>query len=315
MPEVRFFEKPVIIVGAPRSGTSLLQKIIREHPGFVSVPRESDVIWFPYTFPSQNEWRQEGILRPLAAEDMEHILNDYNSKALSAGMWSHWSKSGIMNNPIASKFVRLTYPTADKALSILRRQLPQRVRAPRRLVDKSVHFAFWLSALEQVFPDALYIHITRNPESCINSMINGWQDPERFNTYLIPESLKLGIAYKYWSFPMPPNWKTYAKMPLQERVANQWVEIQNTIIGGLTRPKRENRYLRIKLEELSSNTKYCLSNIARFIEIQWSDYFENLSNTLPVVNSATYANSVKGIDVRANNIKTIVNKSQKELGY
>lgn len=315
MPEVRYFRKPVIIIGAPRSGTSLLQKIIREHPGFVSVARESDVIWFPYTNPSRNEWCQEGILEPLRQADVERILSDYNNKALSAGMWNRWSKSGIMDNPIASKLVRSVYPVADKALSILKKGLPQPEQESRRLVDKSVHFALWLPALDQVFPDALYIHITRNPESCVKSMINGWQDPERFNTYLIPESLNLGVAYKYWCFPMPPNWKTYAAMPLQERVANQWVEIQNAIIGGLTRPKRENRYLQIKLEELSVNTKYCLGNIAGFIDVQWSSYFENLSNSLPVVNSATYSNFAKETNVTANNIKTIINSSQRELGY
>ena len=315
MSEVRYYRKPVIIVGAPRSGTSLLQKIIREHPGFVSVARESDVIWSSYTHPSRNDWSQEGILEPLRQVDIDRILSGYNNKALSAGMWSRWSKSGVMANPIASKLVRSIYPVADKALSTLRKRLPQPEPASRRLVDKSVHFAFWLPALEQVFPDALYIHITRNPQSCIKSMINGWQDPERFNAYLIQENLNLDIAYRYWCFPMPPNWKIYATMPLEERVANQWAEIQNAIIGGLTRPKRENRYLQIKLEELSSNTKYCLCNIAKFIEIQWSDYFENIGNSLPVVNSATYSKSAKGIDVSANNIKTIINTSQKELGY
>ena len=315
MPDVRYFRKPVIIVGAPRSGTSLLQKIIREHPEFVSVARESDVIWFPYTYPSRNEWRQEGILEPLSQLDVARILSDYNNKVLSAGMWSRWSKSGIMDNSVASKMVRSIYPAADKALSFLRKRFPQPEQASRRLVDKSVHFSLWLSALEQVFPDALYIHITRNPESCIKSMINGWQNAQRFNTYLIPESLNLGIAYKYWCFPMPPNWKICAQMPLLERVANQWVEIQNTIIGDLARPKRENRYLQIKLEELSSNTRYCLGNIASFIEIQWSDYFENLTNTLPVVNSATYVDSAKGSDVSANNIKSLINTPQKELGY
>ena len=36
---------PVLIIGAPRSGTSMLQKVLRNHPAFWSLPSEGDMIW------------------------------------------------------------------------------------------------------------------------------------------------------------------------------------------------------------------------------------------------------------------------------
>ena len=92
--------RPVIIVGAPRSGTSLMQKVIRETPGFVSVAKESDMIWMPHCHPSTNEWQYEGcpdsrITEALVAE----IREDFLSQALSANTWRLFARSGSWNGP------------------------------------------------------------------------------------------------------------------------------------------------------------------------------------------------------------------------
>ena len=81
------FHKPVIIIGAPRSGTSLLQKIIREHKDFVSVPRESDIIWNKYVHPKLNDFQYEGISKErLEYINIDDIREDFSNTAISSAI-------------------------------------------------------------------------------------------------------------------------------------------------------------------------------------------------------------------------------------
>ena len=309
------FPEPVIIVGAPRSGTSLLQKIVREIPAFVSVPRESSVIWWPYVHPKENAWRGEGLAeRSLSAAEVAEIREAYSSRVLSAKIWSGWSQSKIMSSPHLSKLVRSVYPFSDRVLSGVRRLVPKRERV-RRLVDKSVHFPFWLSAINQVFPDARFIHITRDGPACVCSMMKGWLDPERFNTYEIPAPLRASDI-RYWCFPMPPRWREYLQLPLAERVARQWVDIQTAIDEGLTVAREQDRYLHIKLEDLISTPRLSLERLAEFIDYPWDDYFEDLQADIPIVNAGPESRSDdrhSGYDQPT--VQEIIEPAQRRLGY
>ena len=312
----RKFCKPVIIVGAPRSGTSLLQKIIRENPAFVSVARESDVIWNPYIHPRVNNWRQEGLVdRQLSQEDIAFILEEYGNKALPAKVWSRWSQSRIMESAFLSRLVRRVYPCADRVFTTVRRILPDR-RQDLRLVDKSVHFALWLDAVNQVFPGALYIHIARNGRDCVRSMMNGWLDPERFNTYLLPKNLRTGGA-RYWCFPMPARWREYLELPLAERVAHQWVDIQGSINKGLDAARQENRYLLVRLEDLTGEPAQNIRRISDYIELDWSGYFEHVAANMPVINASqkNYLTGEEYGEQPDSAIMDIIRNTQVELGY
>ncbi len=316
MDSKRLFHKPVIIVGSPRSGTSLLQKLIRENPLFVSVARESDVIWNPYIHPSVNSWRQEGLVdRKLGEDDIASILNAYRNKALPATVWSRWSRSRIMESPFVSRNVRRIYPLADRMLTALRGIMPARQQA-LRLVDKSVHFGLWLPAIHQVFPNALFIHIARNGRNCVRSMINGWLEPDRFNTYLLPEYLRKDGA-KYWCFPMPERWQEYLDMPLAERVAHQWVDIQTSIINGLQVARNEGRYLYVRLEDLTGEPVKTLRTIAEYIEEPYAGYFEQLSASIPVVNPTRmdYLSLHQHVTQHSQVIIDIISDIQIKLGY
>lgn len=282
------FDRPVIIVGAPRSGTSLLQKIIREHTGFVSVAKESDVIWNKHTHPSLHSWEYEGVKREYITDDLvASILDDFDQHILPSRLWNYWSRTRIMSHPLSARIARRVYPIADKIMTSVRRSLPQRDRQ-LRLVDKSVHCAYWLDLVEAVFPDAKFVHIVRDGRTCIKSMINGWRQEERFNTYLLPSKLKIsGYDGTLWNFPLPPGWRSLTSKPLNEVTAHQWVSIQETIMGSLNTPRKDGRLLQVRLEELNQNTERTLKILTDFIEVPWSDYLSTLARKLPVVNSGS----------------------------
>jgi hypothetical protein len=290
--------------------------MIREDPAFVSVARESDVIWNPYVHPARNEWRQEGLAgRRLGDEEITAILNEYANKALPATVWKRWSRSGIMESPTLSRLVRRIYPVADSFVTAIRKVLPDRGQH-LRLVDKSVHFGLWLPAIHQVFPDALFIHLVRDGRKCIRSMMNGWLDPERFNTYLLPENLRKGTA-KYWCFPMPACWQEYLDLPLAERVARQWVAIQSAILDGLDTARKENRYLHVRLEDLAGNPLETLHAIAEYIETPSLVHYEKLAASMPVVNASRedYLSGHDDAGWSDRQILDIIGDMQVKLGY
>ena len=81
------FQAPVMIMGAPRSGTSLLHRILRGHPGFVSTARESQAVWQPLTEPSRHGWQGEMAPAGLTGRDIDGIHRQLAKLALPAEVW------------------------------------------------------------------------------------------------------------------------------------------------------------------------------------------------------------------------------------
>jgi len=285
------FRKPVFIIGAPRSGTSLLQKIIREHPDFVSVPRESDMIWMKYTHPKNNEWKSEGLERDkLSAADCQAIRSAFIQLCVSASNWSRFSSLGIMENKLLAPVVRALYPAAKFGFKTVRSIAPKKKESASRLVDKSVHMGLWIDLVEKVFPDALFIHITRSPETCIPSIVSGWKDQQRFKTFKLPGNYEVKeIHSKFWKFHLPENWQEHLEYSIEEIATFQWRSIQNKILNHKT--ELNERYIQIKLEELSNNPARLLKRISEFIDLPYDLYFSSVAANLPVVNSRAISSS------------------------
>ncbi|WP_353571218.1 sulfotransferase [Candidatus Albibeggiatoa sp. nov. BB20] len=315
------FRKPVIILGAPRSGTSLLMKIIREHPSFASVPRESDVIWNTYCHPSLNNWDAEGIdSQRIDSEMVDKIRNIFEQSALSASTWQRWSELGgfkLMKHPISSAIIRKAYHPAFALLTVLRKTMPRHdSQKSHRLVDKSVHCPLWLNLVDAVFPDALYIHITRNGLYSVDSMLDGWLlDSKRFNTYRLPELNIQGYEGTDWNFALPYGWRDYVNQPLENVVSFQWITIQEAILKHLDTPALQQRNIQIKLENLTHYPIETLKQLAEFIQV--SNEFSQYEQDMPIINASSTKRDTANLRYpeKIANISTLLEPLQKRLGY
>lgn len=280
--------RPVMILGAPRSGTSLLQTIIREHEGFRSVAKESGFIWRKYCYPALHGWRYEGC--PTDAID-EHALDDirrqFDRYALSSKSWRKASGLNVLRyqrSPLLAPMLRGGY-FALASMSRVARSLRPR-GSKERLVDKSVHSALFLSLIDEAFPDAVYLHIVRDGRDTVPSMLDGWLNPDRFFTYDLPGGLQIpDYPFSDWNFALPPGWEAYRDRPLADVVTFQWTHLQRAILDHFDAPERQGRLLRIKLEDLSSDPVDTLRRIAAFVDLPWSGYFERLGRQMPMVNA------------------------------
>lgn len=284
--KARMIEKPVLIVGAPRSGTSLLQKIIRNHPSFWSMPSDSEIIWNRYCHPRLSDWHSEyKSAEDVTPEARQDIPRAFENLILPGSLWSRIQQEDIIwSSDRKSWFRPVTrelYKTVFPAIMSL---IPK--KRPRRLLEKSIGNCFRLSYVNEVFPDAKIIYTVRDGRNNVNSLINGWMNPNRFFNYKLPLELKMeGYPYDRWNFVLPPGWEEYVSRPLEEVCAFQWVSCHEFLLEETQLPKYEGRVYQVKLEDLSTHPGRYLRELTEFIEVTFDSYFVELSREMPVVNS------------------------------
>jgi Tfp pilus assembly protein PilF len=120
---------PVFLIGFPRSGTTLLDTILRSHPDVAVVEEQPGVT---------------AMLRTLAAMPGGHpaalaALNEADRETLRSAYWAE-----------------------------MRRHLPAE-RAPRLVVDKLPLNMVEAGAIHRVYPDARFLFVQRHPCDCVLS--------------------------------------------------------------------------------------------------------------------------------------------------
>lgn len=310
----RRFRAPVMILGAPRSGTSLLHRILRGHPGFASTARESQPVWQPLTHPARHGWQGEMAPDKLTDSQIAGIHRQLAGLALPAQVWRRADARDVVRkqqNPFLSRAVlRPGYWALTRAKGLLWRRTLR-----YRLVDKSVHSGLWPDLLDDCFPDARYIHIVRDPRSSIGSMVDGWLDPNRFFTYTLPTPLAIpDYPYSAWNFPLPRGWSQVTNKPLADVVAFQWRAIQEGVLA-FERECPPERFMRIRLEDLSSRPFEVLSALAEFLGLEWSPYLDNYAASVPVVNARPGTSTAARLQKPVEDVLPDLKDLAGELGY
>ena len=112
-------------------------------------------------------------------------------------------------------------------------------------MDKSVHAGLWLNLVNAVFPDAVYIHMVRSPRTCVPSMIQGWENSKRFQTYRVPESVAtaaVGYLRTTGVFQCHRSWNKHYQKDLVDICSFQWKAIHDAILQYLARPPSQTGY-------------------------------------------------------------------------
>lgn len=279
--------KPILILGAPRSGTSLLQKILRNYPELWSLPSESELIWDQYCHPRLHHWESEYLTAAnMTPQIRAKILKQFEQYLCPAAVWQPIEKQNFIWRSQRWRWLRqllrpiyqYTFPIAQKFL--------WHQPANKRIVEKTISNSLRLGFVNEVFPDAKIIYLTRDGRNNINSLINAWLHPNRFFSYRLPVQLNIkGYCYEQWKFVLPPGWRDYIDRPLEDVCAFQWQSCHQLILKEIAKPKYAKRVLRVKLEDLTTQPQLWLKEIVEFVELPYDDYFESMVTHLPIVNS------------------------------
>ena len=148
-------QRPIFVVGCPRSGTTMLQLMLHAHPR-IAIPPETRFVLEGY-------WRRKrfGDLRqPERRRELARwILHTKTTRAYDLGLDTAAVEEEIVAGP----------PTLGSAMGIVFRAYARRFGKPR-WGDKRPAYVDNLDLILRMFPDAQIITIIRDGRDCVASL-------------------------------------------------------------------------------------------------------------------------------------------------
>jgi LPS sulfotransferase NodH len=241
-----FFDRPVFVVAAPRSGSTLLFETLACASDLSSIGGESHSIF--ETIPALSPVHPDGCeSNRLLAADATPAISDAIRRGFASLLRDH------EGNAIEIGDV-------------------SRVR----LLDKLPKNALRIPFIQKIFPDALYIYLYREPWQSISSMMEAWQSG-KWVTYR--EIIADG---KPWSLLLTPNWRELQSKPLEYICASQWVEANQHIMSDL-QSISPNRYICVNYDDLMRDTNNAVASMCDFANIKFDRYLrERVVAELPL---------------------------------
>ncbi|MEZ5458158.1 MAG: sulfotransferase [Steroidobacteraceae bacterium] len=227
--EARWLDRPVFIVAAPRSGSTLLFETLAQGRGLVTCGGEAH--WLIESHPE--------LVPGAPGVDSNRLDATHVSAAL------------------AERIVHSVWPRLQDADG---RPLAER-RAVRWL-EKTPKNALRIPFLHGVFPDAKFIFLRREPRGNIASIIEAWLSG-RFVTY--PQ---LAGWTGSWSLLLPPGWQSLRGKPLEEVAAHQWQETNRLIRADLDALPAGSS-IDVDYDELVADPVVTIARLCGFIGIEF----------------------------------------------
>lgn len=230
------FDRPIIIVSAPRSGSTLLFETMCRAKSLWTIGDESHMVF-------------------------EHIkkLNPAYGICASNRLVGDDADSASVQHLRGIFFEHLR----DAEGRLYRDIEPDSAEKPRFL-EKTPKNSLRIPFLNRLFPDALYIYLFRDPRENLSSMIEGWRSQD-FVTYpQLPE------WPDKWSFLLPPDYQRVRGKPLEEIVAFQWQAANQFILDDLG-AMPEDRWTAASYAELVADAPATIARVCRFAGIPFDD--------------------------------------------
>ncbi|MDT8321597.1 MAG: sulfotransferase [Xanthomonadales bacterium] len=241
------FDRPLIVLAAPRSGSTLLFETLAQAPELWTVGGESHRLI-------------EG-LKPL--NPMFGIVDSNRLTARHA--------TPQITRLLRRRFARQLRDREGRAF--LRNPRPSRLR----FLEKTPKNALRQPFLEKLFPGALYLYLFRDPRANISSMLEAWKSG-RWVTYpRLP-----GWRGPPWSLLLPPDWQSLNGRPLAEICAFQWAAANRIILDDLATLPAD-RWLACDYAELTARPRELVERICAFADMHRDERLESyLARPLPL---------------------------------
>jgi LPS sulfotransferase NodH len=236
-------ERPVVILSAPRAGSTLLFETLAQAAGVYTIGGES-----------------HQLIESIAA------LRPGRGVARSNRLTRRDATSAIVAE-LRQRFASRIHDRDGQA---------PKSGAKVRLLEKTPKNALRVPFLLEVFPDAQFIFLQREPRANLSSMMQAWR-------------AKGWVTYRQlpgwpgpWSLLLPPGYERLQGRPLEEIVAFQWRIANETILDDLADLPPE-RWTTVRYEALVADPRAEVGRILEFaglaMDSRLADY---LSKPLPL---------------------------------
>jgi len=221
-------DRPVFIVAAPRSGSTLLFETLAASHQLVTLGGEAH--WLVESIPE---------LRPGAA-----------------GVSSNRLEAGHCSAEIAS-MIRAQIASGLRSAA----GQPVPAGATVRFLEKTPKNALRIPFFNRLFPDALFIFLWRDPRENLGSIIEAWRSGQ-LKTYNGLEGFD-----GPWSLLLPPGWQALGGRPLEEIAAFQWETTNRIVLDDLASLPHE-RWTSVNYADLVATPGLVVERLCRFIGIE-----------------------------------------------
>jgi hypothetical protein len=177
--------KPIFVVGSPRSGTSILAWCLGHHPNLFPVP--------------ESGWIGEFAISVAVAYQTGAARGDYSIlSAMDIRDDELFASFGASINDLVlchRKDLERKRETRSRELKIDACWLEATSTSAgpkQRWVDGTPEYSFYICGLRKLFPNALFIHIFRDVRAVVHSMLNFHRVA---GIQLVPNEEE---AYRYW---------------------------------------------------------------------------------------------------------------------
>lgn len=243
----RLFDRPLVILAAPRSGSTLLFETLAEAPEAWTIGGESHQFI-------------EGLRR------LSPLGGHVDSNRLDA---SHANDRIIM--ALRQRFARFLRDRDGREF-FNNQHIPQ-----LRFLEKTPKNAVRQPFLDLVFPGALYVYLFRDPRPNISSMMEAWKSG-RWVTYpRLP-----GWQGPRWSLLLPPGWQRLNGRPLGDICAFQWASANRIVLDDLQQLPAE-RWIACDYDDLTQRTEQTIRRICAFAGLEVDQRLQaRLTTELPL---------------------------------
>lgn len=235
--------RPVFIIAAPRSGSTLL---------FETLAASHDVA----TLGGEAPWLIEGLaaLRPGApGVESNRLTAEHASDAIAA---------------------RIITELAERRVDAAGRRVAD--DAPLRFLEKTPRNALRVPFINRLFPDAQFIFLWRDPHGNLASIIEAWE-AGGWKTYNGLDGFD-----GPWSLLLPPGWRTMRGRPLAEIAAFQWESANRIALEDLEQLPHA-RWTAVSYEDLVADPRATIERLCRFAGIEFDAALEiRVQGALPL---------------------------------
>lgn len=225
-------DRPVFIVGMPRSGSTVLHAVLARHPAFATTTRVTRKA--PVCYP---------LLALLARCTRDHAPGE------AGAMWDLHAAgdSDVRRAGDVTPRARAYYTQAvENVLRLYRRP---------RFLAKCPRLGLRMGWLNEIFPGARFLHLVRDGRAVCRSLL------ERHRVDGAPDG---------WWDAKPESWRRWAALPPLEAVAHQWDEVVRAVCAtGATLPPEQ--YREVRYEDFTAQPESFVRGLQDFFEVDWPE--------------------------------------------
>jgi len=260
--------RPILLIGMPRSGTTMVQDLLCSHPGVAYITNTMNR--FPRDFCAIEDMRRRLRLDFLTQRylcDSVEVSSSSPSDALN--FWVQWL--GLDSYSLEYRQIRsndLT-PTQIKGMhEDIRRAIWCFGKPWRRFFCKLLATLPYLELVRNLFPDARYIHIVRDARMTANSMLKHYaREMEQQERYPVYQPDASGNKRFFIPYPRLPRLKEYVEKFGVRNIrttAHLWDDAM-TYIDSVK--DKIPHYYEVRFEDILANPKYEVNRMLEFCEL------------------------------------------------